>query len=94
MLRVQAPTEDQKVDFVLGALEGTAQREVRLLGGTFFQCRQRPGEPLVDYQLNLCELHSRWQEPSGEAGDDTLLRDQFLLGLDDGPVKQELQRQA
>ncbi|KAJ8356411.1 hypothetical protein SKAU_G00192050 [Synaphobranchus kaupii] len=62
----------------------------------FFQCRQWPGVPLFDYQLNLHELHSRWreEEPSGEAGDDTLLRDQFLLGLDDGPVKQELQRQV
>ncbi|KAJ8351958.1 hypothetical protein SKAU_G00234340 [Synaphobranchus kaupii] len=62
----------------------------------FFQCRQRPGVPSFDYQLNLRELHSRWrkQEPSGEAGYDTLLRDQFLLGLDDGPVKQELQRQV
>ncbi|KAJ8380699.1 hypothetical protein SKAU_G00014770 [Synaphobranchus kaupii] len=32
MLRAQALTEDQQVDFVLGALEGTAQRKVRLLG--------------------------------------------------------------
>ncbi|KAJ8346380.1 hypothetical protein SKAU_G00277810 [Synaphobranchus kaupii] len=32
MLRAQALTEDQQVDFVLGALEGTARREVRLLG--------------------------------------------------------------
>ncbi|KAJ8351924.1 hypothetical protein SKAU_G00234000 [Synaphobranchus kaupii] len=31
MLRAQVLTKDQKVDFVLGALEGTAQREVRLL---------------------------------------------------------------
>ncbi|KAJ8346961.1 hypothetical protein SKAU_G00283620 [Synaphobranchus kaupii] len=50
--------------------------------------------PLFDYQLDLCELYSRWrkQEPGGEEVDDTLLHDQFLLGLHDGPIKQELQR--
>ncbi|KAJ8333407.1 hypothetical protein SKAU_G00414150 [Synaphobranchus kaupii] len=40
------------------------------------------------YQLDLHELHSRWhkQEPGGQE-DDILLRDQFILGLDDEPVK-------
>ncbi|KAJ8356396.1 hypothetical protein SKAU_G00191900 [Synaphobranchus kaupii] len=59
------------------------------------QCRQWPGVLLSDYQLDLCELYSRWceQDPGGEDEDDALLRDQFLLGLQDGPLKQELQRQ-
>ncbi|KAJ8347010.1 hypothetical protein SKAU_G00284110 [Synaphobranchus kaupii] len=66
MLRVQALTEDQQVEFLLGALEGTARREVR-----------------------WCE-----QEPGGDEENDILLRDQFLLGLEDGPVKRKLQWQV
>ncbi|KAJ8381170.1 hypothetical protein SKAU_G00019480 [Synaphobranchus kaupii] len=123
MLRAQTLTEEQQTDFVLGALEGTARREVQLIKekqqkdidtlwkelerygwltplplirNQLFQCQQRPGVPLFDYQLNLRELYSRWrkQEPGGEDEGDILLRDQFLLGLQEGSLKQELQRQG
>ncbi|KAJ8340704.1 hypothetical protein SKAU_G00353370 [Synaphobranchus kaupii] len=116
--RAKALTEEQQADFVLGALEGTARRAVRLLGerqrqsitllwkeleerygwltplpiaqNRFFHCRQQPRMSLFDYQLDLRELYSRLckQEPGGEEEDDDLLRDQFLLGLHDGPWKQ------
>ncbi|KAJ8353562.1 hypothetical protein SKAU_G00211290 [Synaphobranchus kaupii] len=122
MLRSQALMEEQQTEFMLGALEGRAQREVQVLGegqgvnvlwkelddryghptplpialNRVFQCRQQPGVPLFDYQLDLCELHSRWREwePGGEGKDDSLLHDQFLLGLLDGLVKQDLQQQV
>ncbi|KAJ8344564.1 hypothetical protein SKAU_G00318930 [Synaphobranchus kaupii] len=84
MLWAQALTEGQRVDFVVGALERTAQREVWLLGD-----RQT-----IDAMWK--ELDERWceQEPGGEEENDILLWDQFLLGLDDGPVKRELQWQV
>ncbi|KAJ8381695.1 hypothetical protein SKAU_G00024730 [Synaphobranchus kaupii] len=55
----------------------------------FFQCRQRPGVPLFDYQLNLRELYSRWreQEPRGEGEDDSLL-------AKTDPPEEELQREG
>lgn len=124
MLRAQGLTDEQRVDFVLGALEGRARREARLVPEAqrhtveqlwatleglfarpvplsvvrtrFFQCKQEQGETLDGYLLRLRELHGHWRgrEPAG--GDDRgmLLRDQFLLGLSAGPVRQELQRQV
>ncbi|KAJ8375327.1 hypothetical protein SKAU_G00059070 [Synaphobranchus kaupii] len=79
MLRAQALTEDQQVDFVLGALEGTARREVRLLGE--WQTIDAVWE----------ELDGQWreQEPGGDEENDILLRDQFFLGLEDGQVRRQ-----
>lgn len=124
MLRAQSLTDVQQADFVVGALEGCARREVLLVSAErrntaalvwalledifdqpvplavarsrFFQCHQGSEEALGEYQLRLREVHARWRarEP-GDAGlDDAMLRDQFLLGLRRGPVKQELQRQV
>ncbi|KAJ8334389.1 hypothetical protein SKAU_G00400280 [Synaphobranchus kaupii] len=83
MLRAQALIEEQQADFVLGALEGIARREMRLHG----KWQQQ------NIGLLWKELEERWseQEPGMEDEDDALLRDQFLLGLSDGPLIQELQ---
>ncbi|KAJ8351884.1 hypothetical protein SKAU_G00233600 [Synaphobranchus kaupii] len=71
MLWAQALTENQQTDFVMGALERTARREVRLLGE-----RQ-------NIDLLWEELEERWreQEPGRGDADDALLRDQFLLEI-------------
>ncbi|KAJ8352268.1 hypothetical protein SKAU_G00237440 [Synaphobranchus kaupii] len=84
VLRAQALTEDQQVDFVLGALEGTARREVLLLGE--WQTIDAVWEELDGW---WCE-----QEPGSDEENNILLRDQFLLGLEDGPVKRKLQWQV
>ncbi|KAJ8341836.1 hypothetical protein SKAU_G00341270 [Synaphobranchus kaupii] len=72
MLRAQVLTEDQQVDFVLGALEGTAWREVWLLGEqqTFVamwkELDKRYGQPtpLPVYQLLVgTSTHGKKTQP-------------------------------
>ncbi|KAJ8359246.1 hypothetical protein SKAU_G00157710 [Synaphobranchus kaupii] len=67
MLRAQVLTEEQHADFVLGGLEGTARRDMRLLGE-----RQRQNISLL-----WKELEEQWpeQEPGMEDEDGYLLRD-------------------
>lgn len=49
-----------------------------------------------DYLLHTRELFSRWlqSEPDGSAKDESTLRNQFVKGLKEGPLKQELQKYA
>lgn len=54
-----------------------------------------PGKPLRAYSLKLREQFSRLKGRSdhGLGEGDTLLRDQFVLGLRDGPVRQSIRLQ-
>lgn len=123
MLRAQGLSPQQQADFLLGALEGNAKRELQLVSPTekdtgqkvlrnlhslyaqpvtkahlrthFFNCKQRTDEAVVDFILRLRELFFRWQEcdPEGTDDGDQLLLDQLMIGLNKGPVRQELSRQ-
>lgn len=122
MLRSQILSEAQKCDFILGALEAEAKREILILSATerataamifkalfdlygdrtplavlrslFYDCRQQPREAVRRYLLRLRELGHRLQgqEMTEEAPFDKVIRDQFLMGLRDGSLKQELKR--
>lgn len=124
MLRAQAWTAAQQCDFVLGALEGEAKREVwileaadrattdhifqyledlygdkvslALLRSMFFECKQKPGETTRAFTLRLRELFQRLQrrDPGSFGRADRILRDQFLLGLRGGDLRQELKHQV
>ena len=93
------PAERRKtVALVWALLEEIFSRPVPLtvVHSHFFQCRQGLEESLETFLLWLREVHAGWQ--TRELGDkrveDEILRDQFLLGLPGGPIKQELQRQV
>ena len=123
MLRAQGLSRQQQADFVFGALEGDAKRELQLtnprvkdkgqkvldlfgrlyakpatkiqLRVSFSNYRQRADENVNAFILRLRELFSRWQERNegeDDEGDDLLL-DQLMMGLQAGPIKQELSRQ-
>ena len=120
-LRAQMLNPQQKVDFLLSTLDGSAHREAMLLPsadrdsakilqalnqkygdhrsvGTlreeYFDCKQAVGEGIDDFILRLRECFYRWQSSDpGQAGPmDGVLRSQFSRGLQEGVVKQELQR--
>lgn len=65
------------------------------LWASFLICEQRADESVSAFILRLRELFFRWQEGAEgetEEGDDLLL-DQLIVGLQTGPIKQELSRQ-
>ena len=64
------------------------------LRSRFFDSKQNGEESLQDYLLHTRELFSRWlkSEPDGSAKDKSTLCHQFVKGLREGPLKQELQR--
>lgn len=122
MLRAQGLSHQQQADFVLGALEGEAKRELQLVNPrdkdngqkvldiltklydrpttkaqlrvNFFNCKQRTDENVNAFILRLRELCSRWQEQAQDETDENdLLLDQLMVGLQAGPIKQELSRQ-
>lgn len=69
---------------------------VAALRAQFFNCKQGPKQPLRSFSLQVRELFNRLKrrEDSGlPADDDKLLRDQFILGLRDGQLKQTLKLQ-
>ncbi|KAG1936037.1 interleukin-1 receptor accessory protein-like 1-A [Pimephales promelas] len=120
---LQGLSAAQRVQFVLGSLEGEAKREVlaaseatrataktifdflfglygdstpvATLRAQFFNYKQGPTQTLRAYSLKLREqfgwLKGRPDHGLGE-GDD-LLRDQFVLGLREGPVRQGIRLQ-
>lgn len=120
---LQGLSEQQKLQFVLGSLEGEAKREVQAapraaranakaafdyltelygdatlvaaLRAQFFNFRQGPRQSLHAYSLRLREQYTLLKErcDHGLGDEDTLLRDQFLLGLRDGPIRQSLRLQ-
>ena len=121
MLRAQGLSQQQQTDFVLGALEGDAKREIMLLGqnqrdthkkildslqtlyakpatksqlrANFFNCKQQTEESVGSFILRLRELYCKWEEEDRDGVADDLLLDQFMVGLQNGPIKQELCRQ-
>lgn len=68
---------------------------VAVLRAQFFACKQGPRQPSRAFALRLREQFTRLQgRPDHGLGDgETLLRDQFLLGLREGPVRQSLRVQ-
>ena len=62
-----------------------------MLRSQFYSCTQKPDELVENYTLRLQELHCRLLQldPDG-APTDIQLREQFLLGLEDGPLLQTL----
>lgn len=120
---LQGLTEPQRLQFLLGSLEGEARREVLAaaeakrntskavldylkelygdktptanLRAQFFNCRQAPRQSIRAFALQLRELLARLKnrEDHGLGEEDTLMRDQFLLGLRDGPIRQCLKSQ-
>ena len=74
---------------VFGDTASNAQRRI-----AFYKCRQNGDETASSFGLRLRECHARWRATDQEAGrdEDSLLRDQFVLGLQAGPIRHELQR--
>ena len=60
----------------------------------FFACRQEQGEGVETFTLRLCECFSRWQRSSPDTTGprDEVLKDHFVKGLREGPLKIELER--
>lgn len=68
---------------------------IAALRAQFFNCRQGPKQSIRSFSLQLRELlvHLKSREDHGLGNEDTLLRDQFLQGLRDGPIRQCLKSQ-
>ncbi|XP_062386073.1 uncharacterized protein LOC134073108 [Sardina pilchardus] len=120
---LQGLTEQQRLQFLLGSLEGEAKRELQAapeekrstpqavlaylkdlygdktpaaaLRAQFFNCRQGPTQSIRSFALQLRELFVRLKnrDNHGLGDEDALMRDQFLLGLRDGPIRQCLKTQ-
>lgn len=68
---------------------------VAVLRAQFFNCKQGPRQSIRAFALRLREQFTRLQgrQDHGLGDGETLLRDQFLLGLREGPVRQSLRVQ-
>ena len=68
---------------------------VAVLRTQFFNCRQGPRQNVRAFTLQLREQFSRLKgrQDHGLGDEEVLLRDQFLLGLREGPVRQSLRVQ-
>ncbi|KAK0149381.1 hypothetical protein N1851_009894 [Merluccius polli] len=95
---LQGLSESQKLQFVLGSLEGEAKREVQASS----EDKRDSAKHVFDFLATLYgditpmrELFTRLRRRSdnGLGVGDALLRDQFLLGLQDGPIRQSLRLQ-
>ena len=64
------------------------------LRANFFSCKQETGEGVEPFMLRLCELFAKWQrsDAGGTGPRDEVLKDQFVKGLKEGPMKIELER--
>lgn len=85
----------RKIFAVLSTLYGDSTH-VSVLRAQFFNCRQEPNQSLRSFSLRLRELFLRLKrkDDAGLEHSDILLRDQFIMGLREGPIKQELRRQV
>lgn len=85
----------RKIFSVLSTLYGDSTH-VSVLRAQFFNCRQEPNQSLRSFSLHLRELFLRLKrkDETGLERGDVLLRDQFIMGLREGPIKQELRRQV
>lgn len=120
---LQGLSASQRVQFVLGSLEGEAKREVlaaseatratakdifdflsgvygdstpvATLRAQFFNCQQGPQQTLRAYSLRLREQFGRLKgrQDHGLGEGDGLLRDQFVMGLREGPVRRGIRLQ-
>lgn len=77
----------KKIFDVLSALYGD-NTHVSTLRTQYFNCRQEPQQTLRSFALRLRELFSRLRqrEDVGLGEGDVLLRDQFIMGLREGPI--------
>nr|XP_055037949.1 uncharacterized protein LOC129425910 [Misgurnus anguillicaudatus] len=68
---------------------------VAVLRAQFFNCKQGPHQSIRAFALKLREQYTRLQRrrDHGIGDEETLLRDQFLLGLREGPLRQNLRVQ-
>ncbi|XP_073721664.1 uncharacterized protein [Misgurnus anguillicaudatus] len=68
---------------------------VAVLRAQFFNCKQGPHQSIRAFALKLREQYTRLQRrrDHGLGDEETLLRDQFLLGLREGPLRQNLRVQ-
>nr|XP_055048838.1 uncharacterized protein LOC129434029 [Misgurnus anguillicaudatus]XP_055048923.1 uncharacterized protein LOC129434029 [Misgurnus anguillicaudatus]XP_055048991.1 uncharacterized protein LOC129434029 [Misgurnus anguillicaudatus] len=68
---------------------------VAVLRSQFFNLKQGPRQPIRAFALRLREQFTRLQtrRDHGLGDGETLLRDQFLLGMKEGPVRQSLRVQ-
>ncbi|XP_041850863.1 uncharacterized protein LOC121646051 [Melanotaenia boesemani] len=88
LLGSQELTEAKKVDIVLGALAGEAKRQVIVLEDDE---KDRVNKIFAFLDSLLRELYHRLRRHDpGDAPSDTALRDQLLLGLQEGPLAQAL----
>lgn len=85
----------RKIFDVLSALYGD-NTHASTLRAQFFNCRQETHQSLRSFSLRLRELFSRLKQkdPTGLEQGYVLLRDQFIMGLKEGPINQELRRQV
>lgn len=67
---------------------------VSVLRTRFFNCRQQPQQSLKSFSLQLRELFFalKQRKDAGLGEGDAVLRDQFVMGLRDGSLRQELRR--
>ena len=80
-------------DFLTGQYGDTTP--VAVLRAKFFNSRQGPRQSIRAFTLQLREQYSRLtgRQDHGLGGEEVLLRDQFVLGLREGPVRQSLRVQ-
>lgn len=85
----------EKVFTLLQELYGDST-PVAVLRAQFFNYRQEARQSIRAFSLRLRELFSRLdrRDAIGLAGGDMLLRDQFVMGLREGPIQQELRAQV
>ena len=90
---VVAPGQRDTVAKIVTIFDGryTGKVPIPVLRSQFYSCTQKPDELVENYTLRLQELHCRLLQldPDG-APTDIQLREQFLLGLEDGPLLQTL----
>lgn len=85
----------KKIFDALFALYGD-NTHVSTLRTQFYNCRQEPNQSLRAFSLKLRELFSRLKQKDTIDADqgNLVLRDQFIMGLKEGPIRQELRRQV
>lgn len=84
---------DKKILDFLSSLYGGSQA-LATLRAQFYECRQGAEEGMGTFILRFRELYHKWQvrDPPSQGTEDELLRTQFIRGLQENPVKQELKR--
>ncbi|KAL7396029.1 hypothetical protein ABVT39_027495 [Epinephelus coioides] len=82
---------------IFAALDGLycGRAPVSMVRAQFYGCRQKPDELVQSYVLRLRKLHCRLQQLDPDrAPTNGHLKEQFLLGLEEGPSTQTLRRHA